>query len=92
MRKPWVHAPTDHYQVYGRIIGKAGLPPIESVWKALIQEEDMALTMRRYDHAVDYERVGQFLERTYRRSGERVNWVHPCSEYVHYHPTFETSS
>jgi predicted N-acetyltransferase YhbS len=50
------------------------------------RREDMALTMRHYDHAVDYERVGRFLERTYRTSGGHVNWVQPRWEYMHYHP------
>jgi len=46
----------------------------------------MALTMRHYDHTVDYERVGRFLERTYRTSGGHINWTQPRWEYMHYHP------
>jgi len=46
----------------------------------------MQATLRHYDHAVDYERVSQFLVRTYRTSGGHINWMQPRWEYMHYHP------
>jgi len=41
-------------------------------------------TLRHYDHATDYDRVGRFLERTYNPSGSHVNWLQPRWEYMHY--------
>ena len=46
----------------------------------------MSATARRYDHARDYERVGEFLVRTYRTGGGHVNWLQPRWEYMHFHP------
>ena len=46
----------------------------------------MQATLRHYDHAVDYERVSQFLVKTYRTSGGHINWMQPRWEYMHYHP------
>ncbi|MCK4283834.1 MAG: GNAT family N-acetyltransferase [Candidatus Brocadiae bacterium] len=46
----------------------------------------MRTTVRQYDHAADYEKVGRFLVRTYRTTGEHINWVQPRWEYMHYHP------
>jgi len=46
----------------------------------------METVVRQYNHADDYERVGRFLERTFRTTGGHVNWVQPRWEYMHYHP------
>jgi hypothetical protein len=46
----------------------------------------MRVAFRRYNRAADYERVGQFLVRTYRTTGGHVNWLQPRWEYMHYHP------
>ena len=46
----------------------------------------MRTTPRHYDHEADYEKVGQFLVRTYRASGGHINWHQPRWEYMHYHP------
>jgi predicted N-acetyltransferase YhbS len=50
------------------------------------KEGKMKTAVRQYDHASDYERVGQFLVRTYDPSGDHVNWLQPRWEYMHYHP------
>jgi predicted N-acetyltransferase YhbS len=47
---------------------------------------DMQASVRSYNRGVDYERVGQFLVRTYRTSGRHINWLQPRWEYMHYHP------
>jgi len=39
--------------------------------------------VRPYVHASDYERVGQFLVRTYTTSRGHVNWLQPRWEYMH---------
>ena len=46
----------------------------------------MRTTVRHYDHAADYEKVGRFLVRTYRTGGGHINWLQPRWEYMHYHP------
>ena len=46
----------------------------------------MQTTVRRYNHVSDYERISQFLVRTYRTTGEHINWLQPRWEYMHYHP------
>lgn len=46
----------------------------------------MGVTVRPYNHTTDYERVNQFLVRTYRTTGEHINWMQPRWEYMHYHP------
>ncbi|MFH1313465.1 MAG: GNAT family N-acetyltransferase [Candidatus Eisenbacteria bacterium] len=46
----------------------------------------MKIRMRRYRHEDDYERVGQFLVRTYQATGNHINWLQPRWEYMHYHP------
>ena len=43
-------------------------------------------TVRRYDPAADFAKVGRFLVRTYRTAGEHINWPQPRWEYMHYHP------
>jgi hypothetical protein len=45
-----------------------------------------ATTSRRYNHDADYERVGEFLVKTYGTGGGHVNWLRPRWEYMHYHP------
>ncbi len=46
----------------------------------------MPANARRYNHDVDYERVSEFLVKTYRLSTGHINWVQPRWEYMHYHP------
>lgn len=46
----------------------------------------MKPTVRRYNHDFDFGKVGQFLIKTYRTSGEHINWLQPRWEYMHYHP------
>ena len=41
---------------------------------------------RHYDHAADYERVGEFLVLTFGAEGGHVNWLQPRWEYMHHHP------
>jgi predicted N-acetyltransferase YhbS len=43
-------------------------------------------TIRRYNQSRDYEKVGDFLVRTYRTKGDHINWLQPRWEYMHYHP------
>lgn len=49
------------------------------------------VTVRRYEHAIDYSRVGQFLIDAYRPGDRHDNWLQPRWEYMHYHPLFEES-
>jgi predicted N-acetyltransferase YhbS len=51
----------------------------------------MNVTVRRYEHATDYDRVGQFLIDTYRPGNRHDNWLQPRWEYMHYHPLFDES-
>lgn len=46
----------------------------------------MNTRFRFYNHAADYQRVGEFLVRTYSTAGEHINWLQPRWEYMHYHP------
>jgi len=46
----------------------------------------MKVAVRRYDFGVDFEKVGQFLLRTYCAAGGGVNWPQARWEYMHYHP------
>ncbi|MCK4719686.1 GNAT family N-acetyltransferase [bacterium] len=46
----------------------------------------MQASIRQYNHASDYEKVGDFLIRTYRTEGGHINWLQPRWEYMHYHP------
>ena len=41
---------------------------------------------RCYNHDLDFERVSQFLVRTYSTTGVHINWPQPRWEYMHYHP------
>ena len=43
----------------------------------------MKTSVRRYDHACDYERVNRFLIKTYRTSPRHINWLQPRWEYMH---------
>jgi predicted N-acetyltransferase YhbS len=45
----------------------------------------MHATLRNYNHGVDYQKVGEFLLRTYRATGPHINWLQPRWEYMHYH-------
>jgi len=49
------------------------------------------VAVRRYEHAVDYDRVGQFLIDTYQPGDRHDNWLQPRWEYMHYHPLFDES-
>lgn len=42
--------------------------------------------VRHYNREADYQRVGQFLVRTYASAGSHINWLQPRWEYMHYHP------
>lgn len=46
----------------------------------------MQASFRQYNHATDYQKVGEFLTRTYRTEGGHINWLQPRWEYMHYHP------
>src|SRR5689334_20581119 len=46
----------------------------------------MQATIKNYQRAVDYERVGRFLKPTSSMGGGHVNWLPPRWEYMHYHP------
>jgi predicted N-acetyltransferase YhbS len=46
----------------------------------------MGISLRQYNHPADFEKVGEFLKRTYRTSGAHINWLQPRWEYMHYHP------
>lgn len=46
----------------------------------------MTAVARPYNPAADFERVGDFLLQSYRRTGAHVNWLQPRWEYMHYHP------
>jgi len=51
----------------------------------------MNTTVRRYEHAADYDKVGQFLIDTYLPGDRHENWLQPRWEYMHYHPLFDES-
>ncbi|MHC5081832.1 MAG: GNAT family N-acetyltransferase [Planctomycetota bacterium] len=42
--------------------------------------------VRAYDHASDFEKVGDFLLKTFDLSATHVNWTQPRWEYMHHHP------
>jgi len=46
----------------------------------------MQIRVRPYEHAVDFEKVGQFLVRTYSTTDDHINWLQPRWEYMHFHP------
>jgi len=49
----------------------------------------MKTTVRCYRHDSDYERVNQFLVRTYGTAGNHINWLQARWEYMHYHPLID---
>lgn len=51
----------------------------------------MNSTVRRYEHAADYDKVGRFLIDTYRSGDRHDNWLQPRWECMHYHPLFDGS-
>jgi GNAT superfamily N-acetyltransferase len=46
----------------------------------------MKTTVQSYNHGSDYERVSQFLVKTYSTTDKHINWEQPRWEYMHYHP------
>ncbi len=52
----------------------------------------MTATVRPYNRAEDYDRIGQFLIDTYRAQGGPGNWLQARWEYMHFHPEFDESS
>lgn len=49
----------------------------------------MTVTVRAYDHRLDYERVNRFLRDVYEPSDRLLNWLQPRWEYMHHHPLIE---
>jgi GNAT superfamily N-acetyltransferase len=47
--------------------------------------------MRDYAHARDYDRVSDFLVRTYQPERPGRNWLQPAWEYMHSHPALDES-
>lgn len=45
----------------------------------------MTIRMRSYVHEKDYDRVGDFLIKTYQHGDFFLNWLQPRWEYMHYH-------
>lgn len=48
----------------------------------------MSIGVSSYNHSRDYERVSDFLIRTYGQ-GEFTNWFQPTWEYMHFHPLID---
>jgi predicted N-acetyltransferase YhbS len=48
--------------------------------------------VRPYEHELDYERVNEFLVRTFSTEGVPRNWIQPRWEYMHFHPCLDRSS
>lgn len=46
----------------------------------------MSVTIRPYEYAADYNRVGQFLIDVYEPGDVFANWLQPRWEYMHFHP------
>lgn len=46
----------------------------------------MHVLSRGYKKEQDFERISQFLVRTYSMCGRHVNWLQPRWEYMHFHP------
>jgi predicted N-acetyltransferase YhbS len=46
----------------------------------------MTIQLRYYVHEKDYDRVGDFLNETFRPGAFFLNWPQPRWEYMHYHP------
>ena len=49
----------------------------------------MNVTVRAYEHPVDYGRVDQFFRDVYEPSDRLFNWLQPRWEYMHAHPFIE---
>ena len=49
----------------------------------------MPVTVRRYNHSVDYDRVDHFLRQVYEPSDRLLNWLQPRWEFMHHHPFIE---
>ena len=47
---------------------------------------------RRYEHPADYERVSKFLLAHHRPGNADGNWLQPAWEYMHVHPSLDSSS
>lgn len=52
----------------------------------------MTISARRYHRSFDYDRVGDFLVRTYGQEGGFINWFQPTWEYMHFHPYLDGES
>lgn len=46
----------------------------------------MTVSFKPYDHAAEYDRVGQFLNETWKIAEGHINWMQPRWEYMHFHP------
>jgi len=46
----------------------------------------MKTSVRSYNYNSDFDRVGEFLVRTYAAAGNHINWLQPRWEYMHFHP------
>ncbi len=49
----------------------------------------MTARFRPYQREQDFDRVGEFLVRTFRTSGGHINWLQPRWEYMHFHPLIQ---
>jgi hypothetical protein len=49
-------------------------------------EAARSISVRPYNHPVDFENVGRSLVRTYSPTGNHINWLQPRWEYMHFHP------
>ena len=47
------------------------------------------MKIRPYDHAADFDTVGQFLIESYVPGRTLRNWLEPRWQYMHYHPLIE---
>jgi GNAT superfamily N-acetyltransferase len=52
----------------------------------------MAVHLRRYDHATDYDLVSQFLIAHYQPGNRDGNYLEPAWEYMHHHPAMDPSA
>lgn len=52
----------------------------------------MTATKRSYQHAHDYQKVGDFLIRHHCPGNQDGNWLQPAWEYMHSHPNLDQSS
>lgn len=47
---------------------------------------------RQYEHHSDYERINDFLITHYRPGNADGNWLQPAWEYMHFHPSLDSSA